>query len=309
MDPTEALDLHRRLLEFTRSPMGVRYLTFFIEDVITRGGKKSAIAMKLAGATTENAAKDFIARQDTILDMGETYAIADEMMDLVKFAADSMPDVALTKELMPSEFGFVVFPASTTFETGTPYPMHVRAMSWGCDEQGVFVYWFSSNEDLDMAGVHKDTVARFTPLSLSNGVPVFWNATVEDMIEKAGQAKGSLAVGRIYKLLLAFWMLSMQTVGERVETQPGRHAEKRWSRLTGRSKKTVTVVRLRRRHGQGLGESDREWHHRWVVRGHWRQQPCGPGKKGVKAIWISPYIKGPDDAPFLMNEKVNYLVR
>jgi hypothetical protein len=31
---------------------------------------------------------------------------------------------------------------------------------------------------------------------------------------------------------------------------------------------------------------------RWVVRGHWRNQPCGPGLSKNKIIWIKPHWSG-----------------
>jgi hypothetical protein len=34
---------------------------------------------------------------------------------------------------------------------------------------------------------------------------------------------------------------------------------------------------------------------RFMVRGHWRNQPCGPGKKDRKLIRIEPFWKGPTD--------------
>lgn len=40
-----------------------------------------------------------------------------------------------------------------------------------------------------------------------------------------------------------------------------------------------------------------EWSHRWMVRGHWRQQPCGPQRSQRRLQWIDPYVKGPDDKP------------
>ena len=40
-----------------------------------------------------------------------------------------------------------------------------------------------------------------------------------------------------------------------------------------------------------------EWSHRWMVRGHWRDQPCGPGRASRRLTWIDPYIKGPADKP------------
>lgn len=63
---------------------------------------------------------------------------------------------------------------------------------------------------------------------------------------------------------------------------------------------TVRVIRLRRsEHKPTNGESEVEWSHRWLVNGHWRNQPYGPGKMERKLIWISPYVKGPDDKPFV----------
>jgi hypothetical protein len=38
---------------------------------------------------------------------------------------------------------------------------------------------------------------------------------------------------------------------------------------------------------------------RFVVRGHWKQQACGPEHSERKLIFIKPYWKGPPDAPVL----------
>lgn len=35
----------------------------------------------------------------------------------------------------------------------------------------------------------------------------------------------------------------------------------------------------------------------FLVRGHWRQQACGPKFSDRRATWIEPYWKGPEDAP------------
>jgi hypothetical protein len=34
---------------------------------------------------------------------------------------------------------------------------------------------------------------------------------------------------------------------------------------------------------------------RFMVRGHWREQACGPGHTERKKRWIMPYMKGPDE--------------
>ncbi|MDP3426840.1 MAG: hypothetical protein Q8S17_05625, partial [Humidesulfovibrio sp.] len=45
---------------------------------------------------------------------------------------------------------------------------------------------------------------------------------------------------------------------------------------------------------------------RFMVRGHWRHQPHGPGAQKRKLIWIRPHYKGPDLAA-LINKP--YLVK
>jgi hypothetical protein len=68
----------------------------------------------------------------------------------------------------------------------------------------------------------------------------------------------------------------------------------------------VAVVTLRRKTATG-GSNDEaqevEWSHRWVVRGHWRRQ-WHPRLQSHRPIWINEHVKGPDDKPLLVREKV-----
>jgi len=41
------------------------------------------------------------------------------------------------------------------------------------------------------------------------------------------------------------------------------------------------------------------------VSGHWKMQPCGKGRRDRHRIWIQPYVKGPEGAPF--REAVHFL--
>lgn len=87
-------------------------------------------------------------------------------------------------------------------------------------------------------------------------------------------------------------------------TSANRASQRRIARV-GLPVDDVRVIALRnipRAHVDG--PEDREWLHRWIVRGHWRRQPCGPGRQERRPIWIEPHIKGPEDAPLLGGEKV-----
>jgi hypothetical protein len=70
----------------------------------------------------------------------------------------------------------------------------------------------------------------------------------------------------------------------------------------------VRVIGLRHRPGNAsviAGPSTgRVYTQRWIVRGFWRQQRCGPRGADRKRIWIDSYIKGPSDAPLVIGDKV-----
>jgi hypothetical protein len=50
-------------------------------------------------------------------------------------------------------------------------------------------------------------------------------------------------------------------------------------------------------------EFGREWSHRWVVRGHWREQ-WYPSEGVHRLIWIEAFVKGPEDRPLIIKDTV-----
>lgn len=56
-----------------------------------------------------------------------------------------------------------------------------------------------------------------------------------------------------------------------------------------------------------LNVLDKKIFHRFMVRGHWRNQRCGVGLSETKLIWIKPYVKGDDlseiiNKPYIIKE-------
>lgn len=81
--------------------------------------------------------------------------------------------------------------------------------------------------------------------------------------------------------------------------RPDRH---RYQRATGEEASAVNVITLRSptsssadRSGDGIA---RDWQHRWLVRGHYRNQ-WYPSILGHKLIRVPPYMKGPQNKPLL----------
>jgi hypothetical protein len=126
-------------------------------------------------------------------------------------------------------------------------------------------------------------------------------------------AKGTLkAVAELSLFFLMSCVWFRQTVpGTQKKVEPTltlehghieRHERKRAQKeLKQDAPPVVRVVALRRsaavEHVEPSGESKHYLTVRFVVAGHARLQPCGPGRVDRKLIWIDSFIKGPDDAP------------
>lgn len=109
----------------------------------------------------------------------------------------------------------------------------------------------------------------------------------------------------ILALLGACWhLMSMPNVAttRTIETKPERATA--LGTAPSATSPTVQLVDVRPlKHVTEKGDSTREYKHRWIVRGHWRNQPYDGGLDH-KIIWIPSHIKGPAGAPFVRAEKV-----
>lgn len=108
------------------------------------------------------------------------------------------------------------------------------------------------------------------------------------------------------RMLLSAWLLMDQPIAAREHPRIYRPAAKRAVRAGLLS--DLTVVMLRRpRTAPGEEPSGREYHRRWIVRGHWRRIPTPELPQRV--TWVHGYVKGPADAPLVMTDRVTVLAR
>lgn len=108
-------------------------------------------------------------------------------------------------------------------------------------------------------------------------------------------------------VLAALTLLRQPGVVEVEETQPTSEEKKRARKRRHKEPEPVSVIDLRHKVKKDVAEvaaAERTYHHRWIVRGHWRKQACGPQQRLRRSIYVAPYVKGPDDAPLLQREKV-----
>lgn len=102
----------------------------------------------------------------------------------------------------------------------------------------------------------------------------------------------------------ATWLLMQQPAVGSTHTINGAGGSGRsWTR----EERHVTLVDLKRLTEHQTPAADptgRTYTHRWIVRGHWRQQAHGPGRTLRRPTWVPSHIKGPADAPLLEKDTV-----
>lgn len=228
----------------------------------------------------------------------DLYWVSPDMTDLAFEAARELRELRWSTVQVPSRTGIVFFaqPIETVLLVGPlgteeQMPVAVRAIYWHQveDEMRVVSYVHGDQRPgggLEMLG---SSVGKVDDLNTLVGVqPPQVLATLFLLMEQPGVAAQSL---------------------ERSPSAPPRRVGGRTVR--GRRPPPVRVVTIRpgsdnaRLYDQAEGR-DVAWRHRWMVKGHWRNQPYRSLGEGVtKPIWIAPYLKGPEGAPVLRTPKVH----
>ena len=120
--------------------------------------------------------------------------------------------------------------------------------------------------------------------------------TDRDTNDKAGMELRRL----LARLLPTFCGFIAQHVLQSTPRPVDRAARRRVMHSQPEREPVVNVIELRRRspHATSAAQEsmDVEWSHQWLVRGHWRRQ-WYPKREMHQMIYITPYVKGPEDKP------------
>ena len=256
----------------------------------------------------------------------ELYWVAPDMVTLLEAVAPSMP--AINPE-PPVPEALVVFarPVQGT-DAQTGGPIHTAAYLWGdvtidgarCLELETFG-WRDLMEPGDMTAAETEQFRRAlrTKLCSTGGSEWPYHEVTDDFTWVLGQAGysgppsfsdtqvGSMLEDR--RLIAAFWTLCGQRITVE-QPQPLDRPVLRRTQRAGLPTRPVRVVTLREAsHHPSAAGRPVDWSHRWIVGGHWRQQPYGQGSELRRAQWIAPFVKGPEDKPFVPRETVRALKR
>ena len=248
-----------------------------------------------AGADGQAAAMVAQAEQDLAGVAGSTlFWVARDMVELATEAAASLPEWSPAAAI-PEEFGLLCWakPAGV-FDWPVPgtdqsLRMPVDAMSWGIRSGHVGISCaFRTDRIADQLN---PGLSRLPLLSHSVGV---WDLEAPVPHRLDGGAVSPLSV------LGAAWLLMGQpsiSATRQIGGVPSGAA------ADPAEASPVSIIELRRARAVGDAAQQansagrRGYDKRFWVAGHWRQQACGPGRKLRKPLWISPFLKGPEEAP------------
>lgn len=240
--------------------------------------------------------------KETLVEAGgesEIFHVSGAMTQLALAAADSLPDFTLTAEDLVAPSGLMYFEEPIAAFDGGEKGIggevaagRIDGVLWATGG-GLCALAYLTDTAKEGAGSVRESGSRLKP-----------HAVAFAILGTEERGRTGEPPQRIQEVLKATWLLMRQPLCTESSPAPDRPARRRMKKA-GVAEQPVRVLELRRpRHSGPSGESDREYHHQWIVRGHWRQQ-WFPKREVHRPVWIAPHIKGPEGAPMLGGEKVH----
>lgn len=233
------------------------------------------------------------------------FYVSDDMCDLTIAAAESLPRFDFSPEDIPTPVGFVYFGRAIPGVDAAGDDRPVQAIAWATLDDKICVFYYAS-----VAAYWTD---EFAQEASRYGAPLFQCGSGfipfgQDLVTDEARASHIFASlwRPVYVFKSACLLMQQERIADVTTVKAGAPPKPRGGRTPKRPE--VRVITLRRRADTPAGgQAEREWRHRWIVRGHWRMQPWGPKRSRVRPVWIEPHIKGPEGAPMLGGDKVYHL--
>lgn len=245
-------------------------------------------------------------RYAQILREGEHFYVGEDYCELLESAVVGLPDTTFTSDLFPTEAGFVLFARPLTLGSTQEEPDKVIQMSglgWRRAIDGIQILNFG----------HAGDNWRYLPnthFGVRDGD--FLNEKIERFESEMDKGHGKYVSNDRHEMryLMALLLFMNQKVLSRGTTRIDRSARRRAQAAGLAHTDTMQVVSLPKAEQAGGSSEPQavEWSCRWIVRGFWRQQ-WYPSTQTRKPRWILPFMKGPEDKPLRVRERMHVLTK
>jgi hypothetical protein len=246
----------------------------------------------------------------TALGSAELFFVTADMVELTLSAAKSLPAFTVQPDDLPALNGLMVLGTPiatglrwTTGPGGRDIFLPVRAFCWAIYDGMLSVTPYVAVEDVAHAERVKQDV-DWTQLDAPplTCVPAYMFGTPFGEAKWKGLSQWTTA-DDLFPILIAAWLLMQQPLAAESKVEIDRAARKRLRRANVDAA-SVRVIELRRPKSSGEhGDGESNYHHQWIVRGHWRNH-WHPKRQVHRPVWIAPHVKGPEGAPMIGGEKV-----
>ena len=219
---------------------------------------------------------------------GARIFVSSEMVDLCVAAESSLPETPLVLDEIPWDKATVVFEKSPWNYGGWP----VDILQWEKGGRGEYPTSPSRICDIVQWGIAGAEVFATVPSQWIEGTP--------PTLDEGSQESTA------FRTMYVLWSFLRDRIAL-AETQPAPKASyRRWERATGKPPEDIVVITLRRpasKKPEDANVAAIDWTHQWVVDGHWRNQ-WYPATQRHRPKWIAAHIKGPEDKPLVVKERI-----
>lgn len=291
----------------TRETVPVEGLRMFVSDIPS--GPSGVPTLRRRAIQSETSRDREIAQDQ--LDRASMYWVGSDMCELLFEAAGTVPDeTTIDPAVFPASSALVAFERNAEgTDANSGGRIVVSALHWypvlrslpATAEHPAGDPW--PEVDIDSYTYLGGPIGRL--VSIGGSV---WPLKVPLSRTGQGGTNADSSVIEDRRLLAAFlYLLRSPGICDSSDHVPSRQV-RRAAERAGRSVDAVRIINLRRPdHPSSGNREESNYHHRWIVSGHWRSQPHGPGRSLRRPVWIAPHVKGPDGAPLLTGEKVRVL--
>lgn len=243
---------------------------------------------------------DWLRSMGLVIPMARTFVWAEEVVPLLAAGAATLRDVMLYPDMIPEQHGFVLFERPIDLLDGgvvrpdTGELVTIDALLWGVHGNRAWINSFVWGAE-----------PHYPDLPSLPCMPAVWEMgePLELSYDRAATQTSNPVQQEVIRRTVQIFAAMLLFLGQRIlvtrQARPMRSIRRRSRREEPHFDPVVRVVELRRKeardHSQDAGDPV-DWHCRWLVSGHWRQQ-WFPSQQRHQPVWITPYVKGPDDKP------------